>query len=69
MTLDEYRRECGWSLLEMARQSGVSFNTVKKAMDGGSISAKTASQLADAISKRLGSTIRPTHIDGLNTNF
>jgi transcriptional regulator with XRE-family HTH domain len=66
MTLEDYRTECGWSKTEMARQANMDFNTFNKAMNGESIANRTAEKLAIAISKRLGRSIRPSDIEGLN---
>ena len=65
MTLEDYRKECGWSLLEMARQAGIDFNTLKRAMNGERVSPRTAKALAEAISRDLGRNIRFQDIDGL----
>lgn len=66
MTLEDYRIECGWSKNEMARQSGMDFNTLNRAMNGETVSIGTADKLARAISKRIGRNIRFQEIDGLN---
>jgi plasmid maintenance system antidote protein VapI len=68
-TLDEYRRQCGWSINLMARQAGVDVNTVRNALAGKAISAQTAGKLADAISNRLKRTIHATDIEDLNVNW
>lgn len=68
MDLNQYRNTCGWSKHEMARQADMDVNTVSKAMRGDSISMKTASKLARAISKELGQTIRIQEIEGLNVS-
>lgn len=69
MTLDEYRRECGWSISEMARQAGLDYNTVSKALKGETVSGRTAFALAQAISERLGRAIRYQDIQGLKVNL
>jgi transcriptional regulator with XRE-family HTH domain len=66
MTLEDYRVECGWSKTEMARQANMDFSTFNKAMNGESISNRTADKLASAISKRLGRPVRIPDIEGLN---
>jgi transcriptional regulator with XRE-family HTH domain len=68
-TLDEYRKECSWSLSELSRQAGIDFNTVQRAMEGKKISAQTARKLADALSRGLGQTLRVADIEGLNVNL
>ena len=67
MTLEDYRLRCGWSKNEMARQAGMDFTTLQKALKGEEpISQNTAHKLASAISRHLGQTIRPLDIEGLN---
>ena len=68
-TLDEYRRQCGWSINLMARQAGVDVNTLRNALSGKSISAQTAGKLADAISARLKIRLNATDIEDLNVNW
>jgi transcriptional regulator with XRE-family HTH domain len=68
MTLEDYRLECGWSKNEMARRTDLDFNTLNKAINGGSISVHTANKMSRAISKELGRTIRWQDIEGLNVN-
>jgi transcriptional regulator with XRE-family HTH domain len=69
MTLDEYRIQCGWSQTEMARNCGIDFNTLKRALNGENISTQTARKIAGAISQALGRTIHFTEIKGLNVNL
>jgi hypothetical protein len=66
MTLEDYRIECDWSKTEMARQANMDFSTFNKAMNGEPIAMRTADKLARAISKKLGRSIRPSDIEGLN---
>lgn len=66
MTLDDYRIECDWSRKEMARQAGMDYITLNKAITGESISHRTAEKLARAINKKLGSSIQWQQIEGLN---
>lgn len=69
MNLDEYRIECGWSIRRMAREVGIDFNTLKRALDGQKVSGDTAKKIALAISKELKQDIRYTQIDGLHVNL
>lgn len=69
MTLDEYRKELGWSISELARQAGIDFNTANRALTGGSISGRTAVALANAISNGLGRKVRYQDIKELNVNL
>lgn len=65
-TLENLRLECQWSKNELARQAGLDFGTTNKAINGGTISLNTANKLAQALTKRLGRTIRIQDIEGLN---
>lgn len=66
MTLEELRLECGLSKHELARQSGIDFNTVQRAITGEVISLNTANKIARALSKVLNRNIRYQDIEGLN---
>lgn len=68
MTLEDYRKACGWSKNELAHRADMDSNTVTKAMRGGPVSMKTASKLAKAISAELGQTVRIQDIEGLNAS-
>lgn len=69
MTLEDYRRQIGWSRGEMARQAGIDYNTLKRAIDGVSIAPRTAQGLAQAISRALGRTVLVGEINGLNVSY
>ena len=69
MTLEEYRKECGWSQNEMARQAGIDANTLRRALTGKSISVKTARALAAAISRELSQPVRFQDIEQLNVKL
>ncbi len=66
MTLEELRLECGLSKKELARQAGMDFNTLQRALNGDTISLNTANKLALAISKALNRKIHYQDIEGLN---
>lgn len=66
MTLEDLRLESGLSKRELARQSGVDFNTVQRAITGEVISLNTAAKIARALSRALNRTIRHQDIEGLN---
>lgn len=68
MNLEQYRKTLGWSKRELANRADMDVNTVTKAMQGGSISLKTARKLAQAISRELGQTVRIQDIEGLNAS-
>lgn len=66
MTLEQYRIECQWSQNQLARQSRVDVNTIRRAIAGGIVSTNTANKIAVALSRELGRTIKPEDIEGLN---
>jgi len=68
MTLDDFRIECDWSKNEMARQVGIDFSTLQRAITGELISTRTAEKLARAISKKLGRSVHWQTIEGLKVN-
>jgi len=69
MTLDEYRREFGWSISELARQAGIDPTTANKALNGERVTGRVAVALAKAISNGLGQKVRYQEIDGLNVKL
>jgi Helix-turn-helix len=69
MTLDDYRIQCDWSRKEMARQAGMDYITLNKAITGETISTRSAEKLASAISKKLGRSVAWQQIDGLNVKM
>jgi len=69
MTLDEYRKQCGWTATEMARNCGIDYNTLKRALKGETISTQSARKIATAISNALGQKILFTQIDKLKVNL
>ncbi len=66
MTLKEYRVNLGWSLTRLAREAGITRQTVSSAEVGRSIIPTTAKAIADALSKAYEQQIRPTDIEGLH---
>ena len=65
-TLKELRFEAGYSYSELARRANVSEPTVRRAESGDPVQELKASQIARALSEKLGRTIRIEDIDGLN---
>ena len=65
-TLDEYRRELGWSWSRLAREAKLDIGTVYRARDGEAIRGETANKLAEALSRGLRHEIRFQDIKGLN---
>lgn len=69
MTLEEYRRRLGWSVSELARQSGIDYNTAKKALDSKPITPKTARAIAEALARGLGEPVQIADINSLSVNW
>ena len=65
MTIQDYRRELGWSQAELARQSKLNPNTVRKAESGEEVSSQSALAIAEAFSKALGQRLLVRDIDNL----
>ena len=53
----------------MARQAGMDYITLNKAITGETISTRSAEKLASAISKKLGRSIAWQQIEGLNVKI
>lgn len=66
MTLRQYRLSLGWNTTKLAKEAGVTRQSVALAEKGGFIQADTAKALADTLSKALGQDIKPWTIEGLN---
>lgn len=66
MTLDEYRKECGWSMLEMAKRAKIDFGTLKRAITGEAITAKSAKAITTLLSSELKRPISIRDLEGLN---
>jgi transcriptional regulator with XRE-family HTH domain len=64
MTLTEYRENLAWSLPELARKANIDDQTLRKAEQGGRITARIARQIAEALSEGYGRTIRVQDIEG-----
>lgn len=64
-TLQEYCNLLGWNVSELARQSGIDYNTAKKAFDGKAVRSRAAQAIAEAISEAIGEKIFPGQIGGL----
>ncbi len=65
MTIEDYRRELGWSQAELSRQAKLNSNTVRKAENGEEVSSQTALALVSAFSNALGRKLLVRDIDGL----
>jgi DNA-binding XRE family transcriptional regulator len=66
MTLRQFRLELGWNITTLAKEAGVTRQSVALAEKGGFIQADTAKALASALSKAFGRDIKPWEIEGLN---
>ena len=65
MTIEEFRRDLGWSQNELARRARINANTVRRAESGEPISSQTATAIAEAFSEAFGRRILVRDIDGL----
>jgi transcriptional regulator with XRE-family HTH domain len=65
-TLTAYRVQLGWSKAEFARQAGLSVQVVINAENGESITARSVTKIAQALSRGLEKVIMAQHIEGLN---
>lgn len=66
MTLEEYRKQLGWSQAELSRRAGISYATVGKAEAGETINGRSAALICKALSKEYGKEIRISDITGWN---
>jgi plasmid maintenance system antidote protein VapI len=64
-TLEEYLRELGWSTTYLARMAGINYRSAKRAVDGEEIFARTARDIALALSEATGQQIKVNDIRGL----
>lgn len=69
MTILDYRRRLSWTQRELARRSGLDYNTVRKAESGEPVSPRTALQIAEAFAKALGERVLVEDIDNLNVSL
>jgi transcriptional regulator with XRE-family HTH domain len=69
LTIIEYRRRLGWSQRELARRTGLDYNTVRKAERGEGISGRTAVAIAEALAKALGERVLVEDIEGLSVSL
>ena len=69
MTILAYRRRLGWSQRELARRTGLDYNTVRKAESGEPVSGRTAVAIAEAFAQALGERVLVEDIEGLNVSL
>jgi transcriptional regulator with XRE-family HTH domain len=69
MTILDYRRMLGWSQRELARRTGLDYNTVRKAENGEPVATRTGLMIAEAFAEALGRRVLVSEIDGLNVQF
>ena len=65
MTIQDYRKDLGWSQAELARQAKLNPNTVRKAENGDEVSSQSALAIAEAFSRALEQRILVRDIDNL----
>lgn len=68
-TIVELREALGWNQAYLAKQAGLTPNTVRKAEQGEVVSSATARVIAEALSKAYGRLILVKDLDGLNVSF
>jgi DNA-binding XRE family transcriptional regulator len=66
LTVKQYRINLGWTRVELAKQAGLSRQSIANAEAGKSISAPTAKAIAEALSRGYCRTIRVADIEGLS---
>lgn len=66
MTIKDYRGMLGWSLAELARRAGLTYQTVSRVERGEPAYFHTAGAIARAISEGLGKTVTVHDLDGIN---
>lgn len=57
MTVRQYRLKLKWSISELARRSGLTYQTVSRAENGEPVFDYTLAAIAEALSAALGQTI------------
>jgi len=65
-TLLEYREQLGWSKMKLAQEAGVTPQTIGKAENGESIMLRSATKIAQALSRGFEKVILAQHVEGLN---
>lgn len=65
-TMRQYRLDLGWPISKLAKQAGITRQSVTAAEKGGMIQADTAKAIAEAFSRAFGREIKPWEIEGLN---
>lgn len=66
MTLRDYRARLAWSLSELARRSGLTYQTVSRIERGEPAYFHTVAAIARALSEALGENITVNDIKGIN---
>lgn len=65
-TLSEYRVQLGWSKAKLAQEAGVTPQTISQAEDGEPIALRSATKIAQALSRGFDKVIMTHHIEGLD---
>ncbi|HKV57070.1 MAG TPA: helix-turn-helix transcriptional regulator [Ktedonobacteraceae bacterium] len=65
-TLPEYREQLGWSKVKLAEEAGVTPQIISKAEDGEPITFRSATKIAQALSRGFDKVIMAQHIEGVN---
>ena len=66
MTIKQYRETLVWSLSELARRSGLTYQTVSNVEHGKPVYFHTAAAVAKALTEGLGKTVTVADLEGVN---
>ncbi len=66
MTIKQYRVSLVWSVSELARRSGLTYQTVSRIEKGEPAYLHTVAAIVRALSEGLGKTITIEDLDGVN---
>ena len=69
MTLTELRESVPLTMKELGDAAGVDQQTIRNAESGQRVNIRTARAIAEALSQKLGQTIRVQDIDGLQVRW
>jgi transcriptional regulator with XRE-family HTH domain len=65
MTIRQYRLKLKWSISELARRSGLTYQTVSRAESGEAVFDYTLAAIAEALSEALGQAITIEDLQGV----
>lgn len=70
MRIGDYLKHLQWSQTDLAKHAGISVGTVKRAMSGETISARSAQAITSALDDAMSKTsqVRPGDIKGMHVS-